>query len=154
MNDDKTETAIALYDLLEMTSMIVSAHISNNQTNPADVPVLIRNIYLTLKNIDAAPEAPAHQERPEPAVPIRKSITPDYVICLEDGRKLKMLKRHLKTTYNMTPDDYRARWGLPTDYPMVAPNYAAKRSSLAQEIGLGKKNRKAAPAPTGRRKKK
>ncbi|MBO6947694.1 MAG: MucR family transcriptional regulator [Rhodospirillales bacterium] len=123
-------------DLLELTSEIVSAHASNNTVAANDLPQIIKDVYATLQNLgnDAQPEV-----RPEPAVPVKKSITPDYIVCLEDGKQLKMLKRHLKTSYNMTPEEYRERWGLPADYPMVAPNYAKKRSSLAKKIGLGRK---------------
>ncbi len=123
-------------DLLELTSEIVSAHASNNTVAANDLPQIIKDVYATLQNLggDAQPEV-----RPQPAVPVKKSVTPDYIVCLEDGKQLKMLKRHLKTSYNMTPEEYRERWGLPADYPMVAPNYAKKRSSLAKKIGLGRK---------------
>lgn len=126
-------------ELLELTTEIVSAHVSNNTIAVGDIPQLIQDVYKTLGTVVAAASAP---ERPRPAVPIKKSIFPDYVICLEDGKKLKMLKRHLKTAYNMTPDEYRDRWGLGPDYPMVAPNYAKHRSALAKKIGLGTKPRK------------
>jgi predicted transcriptional regulator len=121
-------------ELLELTSTIVAAHVSNNSVPTADLPGVIATVHETLAALGTE-EAP----RPKPAVPIKKSVTPDYIICLDDGKKLKMLKRHLKTAYNMTPDDYRKRWGLPSDYPMVAPNYAATRSKLAKKIGLGRK---------------
>ncbi|MGZ0188827.1 MAG: MucR family transcriptional regulator [Alphaproteobacteria bacterium] len=126
--------------LLEHTTEIVSAHVSNNPVSVNDLPELIRQVYGTLAQVDAstAPQA----EKPQPAVPIKKSITPDYLICLEDGKKLKMLKRHLKTAYDMSPEDYREKWNLPHDYPMVAPNYAAQRSSLAKKIGLGTRARR------------
>jgi predicted transcriptional regulator len=127
-------------DLLEFTTEIVSSHVSNNPVAVQDLPELIRQVYTTLTTIDQAPGSQA--DRPQPAVPIKKSITSDYIICLEDGRKLKMLKRHLKTAYDMTPDEYRERWGLPADYPMVAPNYARQRSNLAKKIGLGTKRRR------------
>src|SRR5688500_3976681 len=112
--------------LLELTTSIVAAHLGNNQVATEEIPGVIQKIYKTLANLnsDSTPLA----ERPQPAVPIKKSINPDYIVCLEDGKKLKMLKRHLKTAYNMTPEDYRERWGLPADYPMVAPNYARQRS--------------------------
>lgn len=127
-------------DLLELTTEIVSAHVTNNPVAVQDLPDLIRQVYNTLSAID---QAPASQfDRPPPAVPIKKSVTSDFIVCLEDGRKLKMLKRHLKTAYDMTPDDYRERWGLPADYPMVAPNYARQRSNLAKKIGLGTKPRR------------
>lgn len=120
---------------------IVAAYVSNNTVQKEDMPALIQQVYKTIQNIDLA-AAPALSDRPQPAVPIKKSVTPDYIVCLEDGKKLKMLKRHLKTAYNMTPEEYRDRWGLPMDYPMVAPNYAKKRSSLAKDIGLGTSGRK------------
>ena len=122
-------------NLLAMTSTIVAAHLSGNQVAVEDIPAIIHKVYKTLANIN--PAAMAMGDRPQPAVPVRKSVTPDYIICLEDGRKLKMLKRHLQTAYNMTPEEYRERWGLPADYPMTAPNYARTRSRLAKEIGLG-----------------
>jgi predicted transcriptional regulator len=127
-------------ELLTITSDIVSAHVSNNTVSVADLPGLIEQVYRTLVTVGPGPDS-AH-ERPTPAVVIRKSITPDFIICLEDGKKLKMLKRHLKTAYNMTPDEYRERWGLLSDYPMVAPNYAKQRSRLAKAIGLGKRPRR------------
>lgn len=126
------------FDLLSLTCEIVSAHVGNNAVSAQEVPDLIRNVYGALAGFSEV-EAP-EPERPEPAVSIKKSITPDFLICLEDGKKLKMLKRHLKTAYDMTPEEYRERWGLPSDYPMVAPNYAKQRSALAKEIGLGTKN--------------
>ena len=126
-------------ELLEFTTEIVSAHAGNNMVTQDDLPKLIQDVYKTLSHLGTAP---ASMEKPKPAVAIKKSITPDYIVCLEDGKKLKMLKRHLKTAYNMTPEDYRERWGLPADYPMVAPNYAKHRSNLAKKIGLGTKPRK------------
>jgi predicted transcriptional regulator len=128
------------HDLLELTTEIVSSHVGNNSVAVQDIPELIRQVYGTLTTIDQAPSA--QPDRPPAAVPVKRSITPDYIICLEDGRKLKMLKRHLKTAYNMTPEEYRERWGLPADYPMVAPNYARQRSELAKKIGLGTKPRR------------
>jgi predicted transcriptional regulator len=125
-------------DVLGLTAQIVSAHVSNNTVNPDSLPSLIQEVYKTLAAVGKEPVAP---ERPQPAVAVKKSVLPDYIICLEDGKKLKMLKRHLKTSYNMTPEQYRERWGLGTDYPMVAPNYASHRSSLAKKIGLGTKPR-------------
>src|SRR5690554_4767642 len=127
-------------ELLSLTSNIVAAHVSNNAVAPSDVPGLIREVYEMLAQVGSPAEK--QEERPVPAVPIKKSIHPDYLICLEDGKKLKMLKRHLKTAYDMTPDEYRERWGLSADYPMVAPNYARQRSQLAKEIGLGRQARK------------
>jgi predicted transcriptional regulator len=126
-------------ELLELTTEIVSSHLGNNTVAVQDIPELIRQVYGTLTTIDQAPSA--QPDRPPAAVSVKRSITPDYIICLEDGRKLKMLKRHLKTAYNMTPEEYRERWGLQADYPMVAPNYARQRSELAKKIGLGTKPR-------------
>ncbi len=119
---------------LELVSKIVSAYVSNNDLPPGDLPDLISTVHEALQNPDQAALSP-----PEPAVPIKRSIRPDYVICLEDGRKLKMLKRHLRTAFNTTPAEYRQKWGLASDYPMVAPKYAARRSELAKIIGLGRK---------------
>lgn len=127
-------------DILSLTADIVSSHVSNNTVAVSDVPPLIESVYNALLRISAP--APVTEERPEPAVPVRRSVTPEYIICLEDGKKLKMLKRHLKTQYNMSPDDYRERWGLPADYPMVAPNYAEQRRKLAKKIGLGTARRR------------
>ncbi len=125
-------------DMLELTARIVSAHVSNNSVSVDMLPNLIQDVYKTLTNIgNERPE----MEKLQPAVPIKKSVTPDYIICLEDGKKLKMLRRHLKTSYGMTPEQYRERWNLPPEYPMVAPNYAQHRSSLAKKIGLGTKAR-------------
>ena len=126
-------------ELLELTTEIVSSHVANNTVTVNDLPNLIQQVYNTLAAIgkSSAPSA----ERPQPAVPIKRSVTPDFIVCLEDGRKLKMLKRHLKTAYNMTPEEYRERWALSPDYPMVAPNYAKQRSTLAKKIGLGTKPR-------------
>ncbi|MGQ0526695.1 MAG: MucR family transcriptional regulator [Alphaproteobacteria bacterium] len=123
-------------DLLAFTTEIVSAHLSNNTVQAADIPALIEQIYRTLTNVNAD-GGNASGDRPQPAVPIKKSVMPDYIVCLEDGKKLKMLKRHLKTAYKMSPEEYRQRWGLPSDYPMVAPNYAKQRSKLAKDSGLG-----------------
>jgi predicted transcriptional regulator len=126
-------------ELLTLTTEIVSAHASNSASavKTEELTALIEDVYATLTGLGAA--APHLADRPQPAVPIKRSVTDDYIICLEDGQKLKMLKRHLKTCYNMSPEEYRERWGLPADYPMVAPNYAKKRSALAKDIGLGKK---------------
>ena len=125
-------------DVLQLTAQIVSAHISNNSVTPDALPALIHEVYKTLAEIGKEP-VPA--DKPQPAVPVKKSVFPDYIICLEDGKKLKMLKRHLKTAYDMTPEQYRERWQLGPEYPMVAPNYARHRSSLAKKIGLGTKSR-------------
>ena len=124
-------------ELLELTSEIVAAHVSNNTLAVNDLPQLIKDVYFTLANVG---ENQGLSERLNPPVSIKKSVTPDFIVCLEDGKKLKMLKRHLKTAYNMTPEEYRQRWSLPLDYPMVAPNYAKHRSDLAKEIGLGRKS--------------
>ncbi len=121
-------------DLLAFTTEIVSSHVANNATTAAELPKLIQDVYRALANVNVEQSEP---ERLQPAVPVKKSVFPDYIVCLEDGKKLKMLKRHLKTAYNMTPDEYRTRWNLPADYPMVAPNYAERRSGLAKKIGLG-----------------
>lgn len=127
-------------ELLSLTTEIVAAHVSNNTVAINDLASLIEQVYRTLSNVGAEPVV--QSEKPQPAVPIKKSVTPEYIICLEDGKKLKMLKRHLKTAYNMSPEEYRERWGLPPDYPMVAPNYAKQRSRLAKQIGLGTRARR------------
>jgi predicted transcriptional regulator len=132
-------------ELLTLTTEIVAAHVSKNTVSAADLPQLINQVYQSLANVGKG-QAPSRGERPEPAVPVKKSIHPDYLVCLEDGKKLKMLKRHLKTAYNMTPEQYRERWSLAPDYPMVAPNYARQRSRLAKEIGLGTRGRKPSAA--------
>jgi predicted transcriptional regulator len=137
-----TETLTTSADLLELTADIVAAQVSNNTVAVSDLPALIAAVHRTLAGLGGTP---APTEEPQtPAVAIRASIKPDYIVCLEDGKKLKMLKRHLMTHYKMTPDQYRAKWKLPADYPMVSPNYAQQRSALALKIGLG---RKAVAAP-------
>lgn len=128
-------------ELLQLTAEIVASHVSNNSVPTADLGPLIRQVYDSLAALGRDPQA-IQAERPQPAVPVRRSVTPDYIVCLEDGKKLKMLKRHLKTAYNMTPEGYRERWGLPADYPMVAPNYAEQRRELAKKIGLGTTRRR------------
>ena len=130
-------------ELRKHTVQIVAAHVSHNSVAPNDLPALIEQVYGALTGL-GKPSTPA-PIRPEPAVPVRKSVTPDYIVCLEDGKKLKMLKRHLMTHYQMTPEQYRAKWNLPADYPMVAPSYAEQRRTLAKKIGLGTK-RKRTPA--------
>ena len=125
-------------DVLELTAQIVSAHVSNNSISADAIPGLIQDVYRSLAGVGKDQVIPDKQV---PAVPVKKSVYPDYIICLEDGKKLKMLKRHLKTSYNMTPEQYRDKWALPPDYPMVAPSYAKHRSSLAKKIGLGTKPR-------------
>jgi len=129
-----------LSELLALTTNIVASHVSNNMVAVVELPQLIQQVYAALANVSNA-SAAVPAPRPQPAVSIKRSITPDHIICLEDGKKLKMLKRHLKTRYNITPEEYRERWGLAPDYPMVAPNYAAQRSELAKKIGLGTKRR-------------
>ena len=126
--------------LLTLTADIVAAHVSNNSVAVNDLPNLIQNVHAALTGISRTSSAP--EARPEPKVPIRSSIKPDFIVCLEDGKKLKMLKRHLMTHYQLTPDQYRQKWGLAADYPMVAPNYAEQRRTLAKAIGLGTKRRK------------
>lgn len=130
MAEKPVDTAI-----LGLTAQIVSAHAASNELESGTLPSVIRVVYDALSHIGDAPAAPA--EKAQPAVPIRKSVFPDYIICLEDGKRLKMLKRHLSTSYNLTPEQYREKWGLESSYPMVAPNYAEKRSTLAKQIGLG-----------------
>ncbi len=127
-------------NVMKMAVDIVSAYVSNNPLPSAQITEVIRSVYGTLDALSGAP-ADVREEAPRPAVPVKKSVTPDYLICLEDGKKLKMLKRHLRTNYGMTPDEYKAKWGLPADYPIVAPNYASQRSEFAKKIGLGRKSK-------------
>ncbi|MFZ5668722.1 MAG: MucR family transcriptional regulator [Pseudomonadota bacterium] len=129
--------------IIEMTTDIVSAYVGNNTVAANDIPGLIQNVHKALSDV-AAGAVTVEAAPKEPAVPVRKSITPDYLVCLEDGRKFKSLKRHLRTKYNMSPEEYRAKWGLAKDYPMVAPNYAKARSDLAKQMGLGQGGRQAA----------
>jgi len=124
-------------ELLKMTSDIVAAHVGNNPTEPQDITVLMSTIYAKLSELCLLGES--KQNTQEPAVPINQSVHADYLVCLEDGRKMKMLKRHLNTVFGMSPGDYRKKWGLPNDYPMVAPNYTIKRQELAKKIGLGRR---------------
>jgi predicted transcriptional regulator len=131
-----TETVPA-EQLLRMTTEVVAAYLSSNTLPSSQIAEVIKTIHDMLSSLNG-PRAETVTEPPSPAVPIKKSVTPDYIVCLEDGKKLKMLKRHLRSTYNMTPDEYRHRWGLGPDYPMVAPNYAAQRSAFAKKIGLGR----------------
>jgi predicted transcriptional regulator len=139
--------------LIELTADVVSAYVSNNPVPLAELPSLISNVHSALQQQTAAPAQEA-SELQKPAVPIKKSVTPDYIICLEDGKQFKSLKRHLSTHHGLSPDEYRAKWGLPADYPMVAPNYAAARSALAKSMGLGRKPRpvEEPPAAPARRK--
>ena len=126
---------------IELTADIVSAYVSNNTVPAAEIPALISQVHAALSRVGSnLSEAPA--EPLKPAIPVKRSITPDYIVCLEDGKKFKSLKRHLRTQYNMTPEQYRDKWALPPDYPMVAPNYAAARSQLAKQMGLGQQRRK------------
>jgi predicted transcriptional regulator len=131
--------------LLRMTTDVVAAYVSNNTLPTAQLADIIASVYSSLRALDHSP-ADGRGEALRPAVPVRKSITPDHLICLEDGKKLKMLKRHLRSTYGLTPDAYRAKWGLPADYPMVAPNYAEQRSAFAKQIGLGRTGGRASRA--------
>jgi predicted transcriptional regulator len=132
-------------EILRMVTEIVSAYVSKNPVAPGDLPVIIRNVHATLGGMGSGAEAVSSSRAP--AVPVKKSVTPDYIVCLEDGKKLKMLKRYLRSRYKLSPDEYRQRWNLPPDYPMVAPNYAKRRSDFAKKIGLGK------AAPSRRRRK-
>jgi predicted transcriptional regulator len=133
-NDQSAETLITL------TADIVAAHVSNNSVAVNDLPQLIQNVHGALSGLGS--KAPEPEVKLEPKVPVRSSVKPDYLVCLEDGKKLKMLKRHLMTHYNLTPDQYRQKWGLASDYPMVAPNYAEQRRTLAKSIGLGTKRKR------------
>ena len=132
-----TESSDMKETLITLTSDIVAAHVANNEVSVTDVPSLITTVYSALAGL--GDPVTSQEEPPKPAVSVRASVKPDYIVCLEDGKKLKMLKRHLMTHYNLTPEEYRARWNLPADYPMVAPNYAATRRELAKKIGLGRK---------------
>src|SRR6266700_7043890 len=136
MVETTTSAKLSDEELLRMTADVVAAYLSNNALPTQQVGEIISAVYASLRSLDSRAEAKS--EPLKPAVAIRKSITPDYLVCLEDGKKLKMLKRHLRSTYNMTPDEYRVKWGLPPDYPMVAPNYAKQRSEFAKKIGLGR----------------
>jgi predicted transcriptional regulator len=137
MSDTITEKANR-DDLLRMVTDVVAAYVAKNPVATTQLSDLINTVYGSLSSLESG-QPEAKSEAPKPAIAVKKSVTPDYIICLEDGKKLKMLKRHLRTTYNMTPDEYRAKWGLAPDYPMVAPNYAAQRSDFAKKIGLGRK---------------
>jgi len=137
MSDQADKPGMDTPHLLRLASQIVSAYVSNNALTMGDVPDLIRTVHDTLSELENGGERASNRDL-TPVVPIKKSVTPDYIICLEDGKKLKMLKRYLRSQYGMSPEDYRARWNLPSDYPMVAPNYATQRSRLAKQIGLGK----------------
>lgn len=145
---EENSQAIPPTDVLRMAVEIVSAYVSNNSVAAAQVPEVINTVYGSLSALNGQSGSES-TEALKPAVSVRRSINPDYIVCLEDGKKLKMLKRHLRAAYGMTPDEYRAKWGLPADYPMVAPNYAAQRSTFAKQIGLGRKKGE----KVGRRKK-
>jgi predicted transcriptional regulator len=138
MNDLSGTALGADIDLIELSTEIVSAYVSHNALSPTDLPKLIAEIHTALKNLQGN-IVPEPVEELKPAVPVRKSIAPDHIVCLEDGKKFKSLKRHLRTHYNLSPEEYREKWGLPADYPMVAPNYSATRSRLAKVNGLGRK---------------
>ena len=138
-SESQTDTDRDVAPAVELTSKIVAAFVSHNSVGIGDLSALIRSVYGALTAVPGSTTAPAEVEKPVPFVPIRKSVTPDYIVCLEDGRQMKMLKHHLKRSYGLSPDAYRAKWGLPPDYPMVAPNYAARRSSLAKSSGLGRR---------------
>ncbi len=125
-------------DLLRMTAEVVAAYVRNNPLSAADLSAVIHTVHRSLAALDGGEASNVEPQRP--AVAIRRSVQPDHIVCLEDGKKLKMLKRHLRTTYGMSPEEYRAKWGLPPDYPMVAPNYAKQRSEFAKQIGLGRKS--------------
>lgn len=135
---ERANEKISRDDVLRMAVDVVAAYVGNNQVSTGQLPDIINSVYNSLLTLDIPPEE-APIEAPKPAVNVRKSVTPEYIVCLEDGKKLKMLKRHLRTTYNMSPEEYRAKWNLPPDYPMVAPNYARQRSDFAKKIGLGRK---------------
>ncbi|MEM7522910.1 MAG: MucR family transcriptional regulator [Pseudomonadota bacterium] len=151
MADEQTPDTLDRSELLALTSEIVSSHVSNNPVSQADLSAMIESVFGTLESLGAPAEEPV--EELKPAVSIKKSVQDEFIVCLEDGKQLKMLKRHLMTAYGMTPDDYRQRWSLPSDYPMVAPAYARKRQELAKKIGLGRKpaaKAAAKPAPKKR----
>lgn len=139
MDTDPESSNVSKTEIARMSAGVVAAYLANNTVSPAQVPDLIRTVHDALSNLDRPAPAPAAApERLKPAVPISKSVQDDYLVCLEDGAKLKMLKRYLRSRYNMSPEEYRRKWGLPPDYPMVAPAYAARRSDFARQIGLGK----------------
>jgi predicted transcriptional regulator len=139
MNDNAASANGAFeHDLIELSTEIVAAYVSHNSVSPTDLPKLIADVHGALQSLQSN-DAPLPIEELKPAVPVRKSVAPDYIICLEDGKKFKSLKRHLRTHYNLSPEEYREKWGLPADYPMVAPNYSATRSKLAKDNGLGRK---------------
>ena len=136
---DENQVEISKVELLHMAADIAAAYVSNNTLTAEQLPEVIRTVHQTLSSVGQGDTG--NEIKADPAVPVRRSITPDYIVCLEDGKKLKMLKRHLRSAYDLSPDDYRAKWGLPADYPIVAPNYAKQRSEFAKKIGLGQKRR-------------
>ena len=138
MNDNTTPAEVGDFDLVELSADIVSAYVSHNSVSPTDLTKLIAEVHGALRSLRSN-EVPVPVEDLKPAVPVRKSVAADYIICLEDGKKFKSLKRHLRTHYNLSPEEYREKWGLPADYPMVAPSYSATRSKLAKDNGLGRK---------------
>ena len=156
MNEQQTPP-----NYIELAADLVSAFVSNNPVPAAELPALIGTVHAALtKTANGSSQQPTEESKKAPAVSVKKSVQPDYLVCLEDGKRFKSLKRHLRTVYDLTPDQYRAKWGLPADYPMVAPNYAAARSELAKQFGLGARRKKAEPLPAqpvaparGRRKK-
>tara|TARA_R110002110_G_scaffold71027_6_gene190025 strand:+ start:1655 stop:2107 length:453 start_codon:yes stop_codon:yes gene_type:complete len=150
MNETKPPASTDTTEILRLATEIVAAYVSNNAIASTDLPSMIRTVHSTLADLDLGVNA--REVDLTPAVPIKKSVTADYIVCLEDGKKLKMLKRYLRSQYGLTPEEYRARWNLPHDYPMVAPNYAAQRSKLAKQIGLGRVS--TAPARSSRTRKK
>ena len=137
MSNDKQPNA-ARAELLRFSTNVVSSYLGNHQITASHIPQLIETVYASFTKLNGTSPAQPSRSAKKAAVSVKRSITPDYLVCLEDGKKLKMLKRHLRTNYGMTPEEYRAKWGLPADYPMVAPNYAAQRSAFAKKIGLGK----------------
>lgn len=134
---DSSKEAESRGEILKMTADVVAAYVGNNTLAAGEVPDVINTVFGSFRNLEGGAE-----EKPTPAVPVRKSVTRDHIVCLEDGKKLKMLKRHLRTAYGMSPEEYRAKWGLPADYPMAAPNYAEQRSAFAKQIGLGRAGKK------------
>lgn len=139
MSDETMKDEVSGKSLIEMTASVVAAYLSNNSIATSQISEVIQSVHGAFKGLSDDRSDP-EPEPLKPAVPIKRSVMPDYIVCLEDGKQLKMLKRHLRTTYDMTPDDYRAKWGLPADYPMVAPNYAQQRSDFAKKIGLGRQS--------------
>ena len=148
MADTRSETSSP--DIIRLAVDVVAAYVGQNAIPAHQIPEILQAVYGSLARL-GEPRPATAPEAPKPAVSVKKSITPDYIVCLEDGKHLKMLKRHLRTTYDMSPEDYRAKWNLPADYPMVAPNYAATRSEFAKKIGLGRKPANTAPAHKGGR---